>query len=102
MNTQLYPPITAHRGQQFATRPKFHVRADYEGHPYIAVPDGWMWDLVEYLSYHRLSLTYHFEDNGFRIVFLCQTVQAAQRLLDDWTYSSMVDEAAHLEHDYAH
>jgi hypothetical protein len=61
-----------------------------------------MWDLVEYLSFHRLNLTYHFEDNGFRIVFLCQSLQAAQRLLDDWTYSTTVDEATHLEQDYVH
>ena len=71
-------------GQRFAPRPHLHVKTDYEGHPYATVPCEWMWDLVEYLSFHRLNLNYHFEKDCFRVVFLCRTAHAAQALLDDW------------------
>jgi hypothetical protein len=65
-------------------RPRLSVSIDEQGHPYVRVPDVWMWDLVEYLSFHRLNLSYHFEHTHFRVVFRCQSAEKAQRLVDDW------------------
>ena len=95
------PPIFEGHRTCWTPRPELHVHVDPNGHPYATVPCEWMWDLVEYLSFHRLNLSYHFDNLIFRVTFLCQSARAAQQLLDDWAQSA-VDEPAHLEHDGVH
>ena len=67
-------------------RPHLKVYTDDHGYPFACVPDEWMWDLVDYLSLHRLNLSYHFEGGGFRVSFRCKTAAAAQRLLENWAH----------------
>jgi len=57
------------------------------GMPYAVVPSAAMWDLVEYLSYQRVAVTYEYRATHFTVCFLRTDVESAQRLLDEWTKS---------------
>jgi len=46
-----------------------------------------MWGLVEYLSFQRVSVTYHFENDHFEVVFPKSDIATAERLLEDWAHS---------------
>jgi hypothetical protein len=43
-----------------------------------------MWDLVEYLSYQRVTVSYQYEESHFIVTFPRQDAPSAQRILDDW------------------
>lgn len=64
--------------------PHLTVHADFEGHPYAEVPPHLVWDLVEFLSFHRPNATYHFDHDCFKVTFHRHTLQFAQELLDHW------------------
>ena len=65
-------------------RPTLHIHVDASGCPTVQVPTEWLWELVEYLSFHRLNVSYHFEKNCFEVKFHCSPPSSAQRLLDHW------------------
>jgi hypothetical protein len=69
-------------------RQRLIVTADAAGIPQANVPLTSMWDLVEYLSYQRVSVTYQYKATHFTVMFPRQDVASAQHLLDGWTTSS--------------
>ena len=65
-------------------RPHLIVEMDSTGLPYAEVPGSSMWDLVEYLSYQRIAVTYQYHATHFTVTFLRQGTAAAQQVLDAW------------------
>jgi hypothetical protein len=61
------------------------VTPDAAGLPCAQVPFACMWDLVEYLSYQRLVVSYQYEASHFTVSFPRMDVPSAQRTLDAWT-----------------
>ncbi|HVS70521.1 MAG TPA: hypothetical protein VHQ47_04620 [Phycisphaerae bacterium] len=60
------------------------VTTDPNGLPIAEVPFSCMWELVEYLSYQRVAVTYQYQASHFTVSFPRQDAAATQRLLDDW------------------
>ena len=60
------------------------VSVDPAGIPSAEVPFPCMWDLVEYLSYQRVTVSYQYEATHFTVTFPKQDSESAQRLLDQW------------------
>jgi hypothetical protein len=58
--------------------------SEHTGLPYAIVPTKDMWDLVEYLSFQRMAVTYEYRADHFTVCFLKTDVATAQRLLDEW------------------
>jgi hypothetical protein len=63
------------------------VSSDPTGVPYAEVPCTSMWDLVEYLSYQRVAVTYQYRASHFIVSFPHQEVESAQRILDEWVHA---------------
>jgi hypothetical protein len=61
------------------------VTTNHQGLPCAEVPFKCMWDLVEYLSYQRAMVSYQYEATHFTVTFPRQELDAAQRVLDEWT-----------------
>jgi hypothetical protein len=55
--------------------------------PYVSVNPDAVWDLVEYLSWQRVAVTYSYEGAHFVVRFTRSDRAAAQKLLDSWTAS---------------
>ena len=58
--------------------------SEQTGLPYMEVPQAVMWDLVEYLSFQRVAVSYEYRAGHFTVCFLRSDVATAQQLLDDW------------------
>ena len=69
-------------------RQRLIVTIDSSGIPQADVPLTSMWDLVEYLSYQRVAVSYHYRATHFTVSFPRQDVSAAQRILDEWAASA--------------
>ena len=69
-------------------RQRLVVTTDAAGIPQADVPLTSMWDLVEYLSYQRESVSYQYRATHFTVTFPRQDAASAQRILDHWTTSS--------------
>jgi hypothetical protein len=67
------------------------ITIDESGAPRAEVPGQCMWDLVEYLSYQRVTVTYKYEATHFTVIFPRQDAPSAQRLLDDWARASELE-----------
>jgi hypothetical protein len=65
------------------------VTADATGVPYAEVPCASMWDLVEYLSYQRVAVTYQYQASHFIVAFPHQDMESAQRVLDEWVHAGV-------------
>jgi hypothetical protein len=65
-------------------RQRLTVLEDANGVPKAEVPFTCMWDLVEYLSYQRVSVSYQYEPTHFTVIFSRQDAGSAQRVLDRW------------------
>ena len=76
---------------------ELHVVVGPEGSPVAYVPTSCMWGLVEYLSFQRVSVTYHFERDHFDVVFPKSDIATAERLLEDWAHGRALA-AGHEEH----
>jgi hypothetical protein len=63
------------------------VTADSSGIPKAEVPFSCMWDLVEYLSFQRVTVAYHYEATHFVVSFPRQDMASAQEVLDCWATS---------------
>jgi len=59
--------------------------SEQSGLAYSEVPLSAMWDLVEYLSYQRVAVSYEYRATHFTVCFLRSDMVTAQRLLDDWS-----------------
>ena len=55
--------------------------------PRAEVPSASMWDLVEYLSFHRINVNYQYESTHFVVTFPRNDLVSAQSVLDDWVHS---------------
>jgi len=60
---------------------------DPSGIPSAKVPFPCMWDLVEYLSFQRVSASYQYEASHFTVTFPRMELTTAQRILDEWNRS---------------
>ena len=58
------------------------------GLPCAEVPFSCMWDLVEYLSYQRVGVTYQYHATYFTVTFPRMDQESAQRILDEWTHAA--------------
>jgi hypothetical protein len=47
-----------------------------------------MWDLVEYLSYQRVGVTYQYHATYFTVTFPRMDLESAQRILDEWVHAA--------------
>src|SRR6185295_17910287 len=54
------------------------------GVPFVDVPLGEMWELVEYLSWHRVLANYDYAETHFRVSFPHLDLGAAQSLIAQW------------------
>ena len=68
-------------------RQRLVVTTDAAGVPQADVPLTNMWDLVEYFSCQRESVTYQYRATHFTVTFPRQDAASAQRILDHWTTS---------------
>ena len=71
---------------------KLVVKMDSSGHPKAEVPFSCMWDLVEFLSLHRVAVSYEYRATHFTVCFLRKEKEAAQQLLDEWANSTVMAE----------
>ena len=69
-------------------RQRLQIATDEGGVPHARVPFSCMWDLVEYLSYQRVGVSYQYEATHFVVSFHRQLAPDAQRILDEWATSS--------------
>ena len=60
---------------------------DATGLSCAAVPFPCMWDLVEYLSYQRVAVVYHYHASHFTVTLPRMDVASAQRILDEWVHA---------------
>ena len=67
--------------------------SDRTGLPYANVPTQSMWDLVEFLSFHRVAVSYEYRASHFTVCFLRSSRDTAQKLLDDWCVNAPADVA---------
>ena len=54
------------------------------GIPYAQVPAQAMWDLVEYLSWHRVLASYDYATTHFTVTFPHLDLASARELLEQW------------------
>jgi hypothetical protein len=68
--------------------PRFEIQpAQNETCPQAAVPNEYVWDLVEYLALQRVMATYVYLADRFVVTFLHMDHDAAERLLEEWAQS---------------
>lgn len=67
--------------------------SEQTGLPYAIVPSSCMWDLVEYLSFQRVQVTYDYRATNFTVCFARTDLAGAQAILDEWSRSSEYSEA---------
>jgi len=65
-------------------RQRLIAALDDAGLPCAKVPFPCMWELVEYLSYQRVSVVYRHHASHFTVTFQKMDMESAQCLLDDW------------------
>lgn len=61
--------------------------SEHTGLPYAVVPSEAMWELVEYLSFQRVAVSYEYRADHFTVCFLKSDAKTAQKVLDDWSRS---------------
>jgi hypothetical protein len=65
-------------------REQIIATADPDGFPYAEVPPSRMWDLVEYISFHRVAVICSYHEPNFTVTFARSDLETAQRILDEW------------------
>jgi hypothetical protein len=68
-------------------KPAYAVKIDSAGCPYLEVPPALLWGLVEYLSYRREHVAYHFDKSHFKVTFPHLDLRGAQHLLEEWEHA---------------
>ena len=74
-------------------RQRLLLVADVHGVPHAEVPFSSMWDLVEYLSLQRIAVSYQYQATHFVVTFPRMDCNTAQRVLDEWTSSHLLQTA---------
>jgi hypothetical protein len=46
-----------------------------------------MWELVEYLSYQRVAVLYHYDVSHFTVTFQRTDLESVLGLLDEWVHA---------------
>lgn len=69
-------------------RERLTVTTNTAGTPEAEVPCTSMWDLVEYLSYHRVGVNYRYEASHFTVTFPRLDLESAQRIMNGWSNAS--------------
>ena len=72
-------------------RQRLNVTIDGNGLPCAQVPFQCMWNLVEYLSYQRVTVTYTYQESYFTVTFPRMVREGAQQILDEWVHASMAE-----------
>jgi hypothetical protein len=62
----------------------FRIEASDNGPPQAVIPNHYMWDFVEYVSFQRVHVIYTYCDEHFTVSFPSTDRQGVQRLLDEW------------------
>jgi hypothetical protein len=65
------------------------------GVPVAHVPATKLWDLVEYLSYQRVAVVYHYDHDQFEVAFPKSDLATAERLLADWAHRQDLGQVQH-------
>ncbi len=68
--------------------------SEQTGLPYAVVPSSCMWDLVEYLSFQRVQVTYDYRATHFTVCFPRTDLAGAQAILDEWSRNQSYLEVA--------
>ena len=66
-------------------RQRLIATPDDSGSPMTQVPSPCMWDLVEYLSFQRVAVSYQYEASHFTVKFPRMDLSMAQQILDGWS-----------------
>jgi hypothetical protein len=72
-------------------RQTLSATCDAAGSPSAEVPFACMWELVEYLSYQRVAVTYDYQATHFTVTLPHMDVASVQRLLDEWVQAGPSD-----------
>jgi hypothetical protein len=67
----------------------FISKSDSDGTPVFAVSADCLWNLIEYLSYQRVTVHYCYESGRFTVTFPRLDHASARRLLDEWAVAQM-------------
>ena len=78
------------------SRPQLAVAMSPSKCPCATVPSTCLWDLVVFLSYHRVRVDYRCQADFFAVSLPRSTLEAAQQLLDAWSVIAAADMQAHL------
>ena len=73
-------------------RQRLFVTSDADGFPSAQVPFDCMWDLVEYLSYQRVVVSYQYHPAHFTVTFPRMDTECAQRILDEWVHAGAYEQ----------
>jgi hypothetical protein len=69
---------------RIAMRQTLRATLDATGLPSAEAPVTCMWELVEYLSFQRVAVTYHYQAHHFTVTLPHMDLASVQRLLDEW------------------
>lgn len=58
--------------------------SESSGLPEARIPNEHIWGLVEYLSFHRVRVSYNYDSERFLVCFHQSDLAAAQAMLDEW------------------
>ena len=72
-------------------RQRLSVKLDATGLPSADVPFPCMWDLVEYLSYQRVVVSYQYHASHFTVTFPRMEMEGAQRILNEWASQAVAE-----------
>lgn len=84
---KLPKPLPNVSRKEIVMRQPLTASTDATGVPFAEVPCTSMWDLVEYLSYQRVAVTYQYRASHFIVAFPHQDIEAAQKILDEWAHA---------------
>jgi hypothetical protein len=73
------------RFREVAMRGPLNVTLDPADVPYAEVPFPCMWDLVEYLSYQRIAVSYQYHASHFTVSFPRLDLESVRRILNNWS-----------------
>jgi uncharacterized protein YggE len=62
---------------------------DDAGLPCASISFSAMWELVEYLSYQRAAVVYHYDASHFTVTFHRTDLASAQAILDEWVHAGV-------------
>lgn len=67
---------------------RFVPMPDHDGSPCAVIPFARIWDLVDFVSYHRVTAMYRYHSTHFSVTFPRSDLESARRILDDWMHAA--------------